>query len=86
MVYLFYTTSISVELAHHEIFHAKVGKDGIRNLTCSRGISRITPTNSLQLHLKHMVHVARKPDFVACELQRHRPTRTSMHSDQHFCN
>ena len=30
MVYLFYTTYISVDLAHHEIFHAKVGKGGIR--------------------------------------------------------
>ena len=30
MVYLFYTTYISVDLAHHEIFHAKVGKGGIK--------------------------------------------------------
>ena len=29
MVKLFYTTYISVDFAHHEIFHAKVGKDGI---------------------------------------------------------
>ena len=29
MIYLFYTTYISVDLAHHELFHAKVGKDGI---------------------------------------------------------
>ena len=29
MVKLFYTTYISVDLAHHEIFHAKVGKGGI---------------------------------------------------------
>ena len=29
MVYLFYTTYISVDLAHHEIFRAKVGKGGI---------------------------------------------------------
>ena len=29
MVYLFYTNYISVDLAHHEIFHAKVGKGGI---------------------------------------------------------
>ena len=26
---LFYTTHISVDLAHHEIIHAKVGKGGI---------------------------------------------------------
>ena len=29
MVLLFYTTYISVDIVHHEIFHAKVGKDGI---------------------------------------------------------
>ena len=29
MVYLVYTTYISVDLAHHEIFGAKVGKGGI---------------------------------------------------------
>ena len=26
----FYTTYISVDIAHYEIFHAKVGKGGIR--------------------------------------------------------
>ena len=30
MVYLFYTTYISVDLAHHEIVRAKVGKVGIK--------------------------------------------------------
>ena len=30
MVLLFYTTYISVDLAHHEIFPAKVGKGGIK--------------------------------------------------------
>ena len=29
MVILFYTTIISVDNAHHEIFHAKFGKGGI---------------------------------------------------------
>ena len=29
MVYLSYTTYISVDLAHHEIVYVKVGKDGI---------------------------------------------------------
>ena len=29
MVLLFYTTHISVDLAHHKIFRAKVGKGGI---------------------------------------------------------
>ena len=32
MVYLFYTTYISVDLAHQVIFHAKVGKDGIKSM------------------------------------------------------
>ena len=32
MVKLFYTTCISVDLAHHEIFCAKVGKGGIMTL------------------------------------------------------
>ena len=31
-VKLFYTTYISVDLAHHEIFRAKVGKGGITNV------------------------------------------------------
>ena len=30
MVLLFYTTYISVDLAHHKIFSAKVGKGGIK--------------------------------------------------------
>ena len=33
MVYLFYTTYISVDLAQHEIFRAKVGKGGIKHKT-----------------------------------------------------
>ena len=32
MAYLFYTSYISVDLAHHKIFHAKVGKKAIKNL------------------------------------------------------
>ena len=31
MVQLFYTTYISVDLAHHKIFRAKVGKGGINS-------------------------------------------------------
>ena len=31
-VLLFYTTYISVDLAHHKIFRAKVGKGGIKTL------------------------------------------------------
>ena len=29
MIYIFYTTYISVDFAHQVIFHAKVGKGGI---------------------------------------------------------
>ena len=32
MVKLFYATYVSVDLAHHELFHAKVGKGGINSL------------------------------------------------------
>ena len=32
MVLLFYTTYISVDLAHHDIFRAKVGKGGIMHV------------------------------------------------------
>ena len=38
MVLLVYTTYISVDLAHHEIFCAKVGKGGISLTTWPRGI------------------------------------------------
>ena len=31
MVLLFYTTFISIDLAHHETFYAKVGKGGIND-------------------------------------------------------
>ena len=31
MAYLFYTTYISVDLAHHRLFLAKVGKGGIKS-------------------------------------------------------
>ena len=37
MVLLFYTTNISVDLAHHEIFRAKVGKGGIKSEILSTG-------------------------------------------------
>ena len=33
MVQLFHTTYISVDLAHHEILRAKVGKGGIIHVT-----------------------------------------------------
>ena len=41
MIYLFYTSYISVELAHHDIVCAKVGKGGIieaipEDLVCTR--------------------------------------------------
>ena len=34
MVLLFYTTYISVDIANHKIFCAKVGKGGINSLIC----------------------------------------------------
>ena len=34
MLYLFYTTHISVYLAHHDKCHAEVGKGGIKSLCC----------------------------------------------------
>ena len=40
MVLLFYAIYISVNLAHHEIFHAKVGKGGI--ILGMRTLSRYT--------------------------------------------
>ena len=33
MVLLFFTTYISVDHAHHKIFHAKVGKGGLKTDT-----------------------------------------------------
>ena len=38
MVYLFYTTYISVDLAHRETFRAKVGKGGIKPLALVCGV------------------------------------------------
>ena len=45
MVYLFHTTYISVDLAHHEIFRAKVGKGGLNrfkgaNLTLNSDVDQ----------------------------------------------
>ena len=37
MVKQFYTTYISVDIAHHEIFRAKVGKGGIISFMDSSG-------------------------------------------------
>ena len=42
MVYLFYTTYISVDIAHHEISHAKVGKGGIINIKDARRVPILT--------------------------------------------
>ena len=35
MVLLFYTTCVCVDLAHHEIFHAKVNNGGINTIPAS---------------------------------------------------
>ena len=40
MIELFYTTYISEDLVHHEIFHAKVGQGGIR-IVCAPKIAVI---------------------------------------------
>ena len=40
MEYLSYTTYISVDLAYHEKFHAKVNKGGIKSLTSSLSHAR----------------------------------------------
>ena len=42
MVLLFYTTHISVDLAYHKIFHAKVGKGGINVLILRSRSSKTT--------------------------------------------
>ena len=44
LVLLFYTTYISVDLAHHEIFHAKVGKGGI-----SQYINKTNPVTIINM-------------------------------------
>ena len=46
MVLLFYTTYISVDLAHHKIFHAKAGKGGI-NGTAHKNLMLIAPVQKL---------------------------------------
>ena len=38
MVQLFYTTYISVDLAHHNIFGVKVGKGGIKYCSMRRSV------------------------------------------------
>ena len=41
MVQLFYTTYISVDLAHHNIFGVKVGKGGIKYCSMRRSVKTI---------------------------------------------
>ena len=38
MVLIFYATYISVDLAHHEIFRAKVGKGGIKRQSYAKNV------------------------------------------------
>ena len=47
MVLLFYTTYISVDLAQHEIYRAKVGKGGIN----SRNMERSNLPKIMKFHL-----------------------------------
>ena len=42
MVLLFYTTYISVDLAHHEIFRAKFDKGGIKQVNRQIGVRGFT--------------------------------------------
>ena len=50
MVKLFYTTYISVDLAHHEIYRAKGGKGGIKPFLAHRiRISEILPCDRISL-------------------------------------
>ena len=44
MVQLSYTTYISVDLAHHEIFRAKVGKGGINIGIAAMNLFQCVPT------------------------------------------
>ena len=41
MVLLFYNTYISVDIVHHEIFRAKVGKGGIKRLDVFQSLTVI---------------------------------------------
>ena len=41
MVYLFYTTYISVNLGHYDVFHAKVGKGSMQEAKHNQHILNI---------------------------------------------
>ena len=56
MVYLLYTFYISVDLAHHEIFHAKEGKGGMIEKTHLK-ISSIL-TSSLTFTFGQSIHAS----------------------------
>ena len=55
MALLFYTTYISVDLAHHEMFHAKVGKGGIMDV--NGNISNYKIANPLIMNQKCNSHI-----------------------------
>ena len=52
MVLLFYTTYISVDLAHHEIFRAEVGKGGI--ITLAFLLKQVVANISPMINAKHL--------------------------------
>ena len=52
MVKLFYATFISVDLAHHEIFRAKVGKGGIKYVQLSQDMCFPTMLHFQKCRLK----------------------------------
>ena len=69
MVQLFYTTYISVDIVHHEIFHAKVGKGGIKilktmnftiqlmNLLGHMDKCQLKTTGILKIPIQNITHV-----------------------------
>ena len=56
MVWLFYTTYISVDIPHHEIFRAKVGKGGIKFDTVKSGWSIVyNEASQVIISKKHLI-------------------------------
>ena len=60
MVYLFYTTYINVDFAHHEVFRAKIGKGGINNVDmhfykiCHVVRTNISHFEKSNMHIPHI--------------------------------
>ena len=75
MVFLFYTTYISVDLAHHEICRAKVGKGGIRTFTFGKhnkynicNARQINYTSERgEMHMQIYLRIKRRHQKLACQ-------------------